>query len=348
MRKKICGAERPAEWSKKCLKLRLAVLSLSAPLLLLWSRQAFSHPFEEYFGYYCRVYFHLVSEDEFTNDKWLKLPSDLSKNKKHCILWFYYGNPCYYSYFKEFLPDVIVSDDPHFQIYVCKKKEDGHLYEYVWQLVKKVKKPVVIMPPNIPYPVPPELEPPLRRRAKPVIYLYPKAETEVTVRLDYQDRLTCTYPAPDGAWRVTARPDGPLTDKQGREYSYLFWEGAFDGNPPDFSRGFVVRGSDTAAFLREKLAYMGLTPREYNEFIVYWLSRMQDNPWNLIAFQGKNYIDSAPLTVTSRPDSVLRVFMAYRPLNAPVSVPQQELKPFVRRGFTLVEWGGQGPDGAVR
>ena len=53
----------------------------------------------------------------------------------------------------------------------------------------------------------------------------------VSVRLEYQGRLTCTYPAPDpdGAWRVTARPDGTLTDKQGREYSYLFWEGASDG-----------------------------------------------------------------------------------------------------------------------
>ena len=186
--------------------------------------------------------------------------------------------------------------------------------------------------------------------SKPVLYLYPEAETEVTVRLEYKGRLTCTYPAPDpdGAWHVTARPDGTLTDKQGREYSYLFWEGASDETHPDFSRGFVVKGSDTAAFLREKLAYMGLTPREYNEFIVYWLPRMQDNPWNLIAFQGKNYTDSAPLTVTPRPDSVLRVFMAYRPLNAPVSIPPQELTPFVRKGFTLVEWGGQGPDGTVR
>ena len=186
--------------------------------------------------------------------------------------------------------------------------------------------------------------------SKPVLYLYPEAETEVTVRLENQGRLTCTYPAPDpdGAWRVTARPDGTLTDRQGWEYSYLFWEGASDGTPPDFSRGFVVRGSDTAAFLREKLAYMGLTPREYNEFIVYWLPRMQDNPWNLIAFQGKNYTDSAPLTVTPRPESVLRVFMAYRPLNAPISVLPQELTPFVRKGFTLVEWGGQGPDGTIQ
>ena len=190
----------------------------------------------------------------------------------------------------------------------------------------------------------------LETESKPVIYLYPESETEVTVRLEYKGRLTCTYPAPDpdGAWRVTARPDGTLTDKQGREYSYLFWEGESNETLPDFSRGFVVRGADTAAFLREKLAYMGLTPREYNEFIVYWLPRMQDNPWNLIAFQGKNYTDSAPLAVTPRPDSVLRVFMAYRPMAAPVVVPPQELTPFVRKGFTLVEWGGQGPDGAVR
>ena len=73
------------------------------------------------------------------------------------------------------------------------------------------------------------------------------------VGLEYKGRLTCTYPAPDPdcTWRVTARPDGTLTDRQGREYSYLFWEGVSDGNPPDFSRGFVVKGSDTAAFLHD-------------------------------------------------------------------------------------------------
>ena len=38
---------------------------------------------------------------------------------------------------------------------------------------------------------------------------------------------------------------------------------------------------------------MGLTPREYNEFIVYWLSKMQHNAYNLIAFQGSEYTDHA-------------------------------------------------------
>ena len=85
---------------------------------------------------------------------------------------------------------------------------------------------------------------------------------------------------------------------------------------------------------------LGLTRREANEFLVYWLPRMQDNPYNLIAFQQEAYTESAKLTVSPRPDSVLRVFMAWKPLARPVDVPAQTLPGFERRGFTLVEWGG--------
>ena len=53
--------------------------------------------------------------------------------------------------------------------------------------------------------------------AKPVIYLYPEEETNVTVKLDYNGELTCTYPKSDGTWRVTAKPDGTLIDENGQE-----------------------------------------------------------------------------------------------------------------------------------
>ena len=102
----------------------------------------------------------------------------------------------------------------------------------------------------------------------------------------------------------------------------------------------MVAGEDTAEFLQEKLALLGLTPREYNEFIVFWLPRMEGNPYNLIAFQGAAYTDSAPLEVEPEPDTVLRVFMAYQALEEPMEVPEQELVPTERVGFTLVEWGG--------
>ena len=174
---------------------------------------------------------------------------------------------------------------------------------------------------------------------KPVIYLYPETETRVTVKLDYQGTLTCAYPAYDGGWTVTAAPDGTLTDEHGQTYNYLYWEG--EGTEAyDFSKGFCVAGSDTAAFLEDALDRLGLTRREANEFLVYWLPRMQDNPYNLIAFQQEAYTQSAKLTVSPQPDSVLRVFMAWKPLARPVDIPAQTFPGFERRGFTLVEWGG--------
>ena len=100
--------------------------------------------------------------------------------------------------------------------------------------------------------------------AKPVIYLYPEEETEVTVRLDCDGELTCAYPAYEDGWTVTAQPDGTLTDETGQTYSYLYWEGVTQAEY-DFSQGFCVPGKDTAAFLEDALSRLGLTRREANE-----------------------------------------------------------------------------------
>jgi hypothetical protein len=162
----------------------------------------------------------------------------------------------------------------------------------------------------------------------------------VSIKLDYKGKLTCTYPEYEGEWKVKARPDGTLTNiSDNKEYSYLFWEGT-SNNKWDMSRGFVVKGSETKRFLQEKLEYLGLTPREYNEFIVYWLPIMQENKYNLISFAGEDYENIAPLKINPNPDSVLRVMMIFKPLNKPVNIQEQELKPFIRNGFTVVEWGG--------
>lgn len=175
--------------------------------------------------------------------------------------------------------------------------------------------------------------------AKPIIYLYPEEETEVEVSLDLSGNLIASWPAYGDGWRVTARPDGTLIDQDGNEYSYLFWEGQ-SGVEYDFSQGFCVAGEDTGAFLRQILSEMGLTPREYNEFIVYWLPLMQESPYNLISFQRETYEKSARLTITPEPDSLLRVFMAWKPVEEPAEIRAQTFAPFVREGFTAVEWGG--------
>ena len=175
--------------------------------------------------------------------------------------------------------------------------------------------------------------------AKPVIYLYPEEETDVTVKLSYHGDLTCTYPAYKDGWSVTAAPDGTLTDAHGQTYNYLYWEGKTDARY-DFSSGFCVAGSDTAAFLEDALAKLGLNRREANEFIVYWLPLMEENPYNLISFQQQAYTDHAELDIFPAPDTLIRVFMAWKPLNEAVKIPQQELTAPQRTGFTAVEWGG--------
>ena len=175
--------------------------------------------------------------------------------------------------------------------------------------------------------------------AKPVIYLYPEETTRVTVDLAFNGKLTCTYPAYENGWRVTAAPDGTLTDDTGQTYNYLYWEGEGPADY-DFSRGFCIPGADTAAFLSDALSRLGLTRREANEFIVYWLPQMEQNPYNLITFQQEAYTETAPLPVTPQPDSILRVFMAWTPLSEPIAIAPQALPAFERHGFTLVEWGG--------
>ena len=183
---------------------------------------------------------------------------------------------------------------------------------------------------------------------KPVIYLYPTSEQQVKVQLNYDGKLTCTYPQYNDGWDVIAQPDGTLTNiVDNREYSYLYWEG-ITNTELDMSRGFVVKGEDTEKFLQEKLEYMGLIPREYNEFIVYWLPILQENAYNFITFAGNDYEDLAQLKITPEPDSILRVMMVYKPLDKPIQVEAQELKPFTRVGFTVVEWGGTEAKGAMK
>lgn len=177
--------------------------------------------------------------------------------------------------------------------------------------------------------------------AKPILYLYPTEETELTVTLGCPEKLSCVYPAYNGGWRVLAEPDGTLTDlATGRGLYALYWE----GRNADFEmtdEGFCVAGKDTAEFLEEKLSLLGLTEREAEEMIVYWLPQMEQNAYNYIRFASaeeiKNYM---PLSFSAQPDSVIRVNMVWKALDAPIEVTEQKIETPARYGFVAVEWGG--------
>ena len=177
---------------------------------------------------------------------------------------------------------------------------------------------------------------------KPVIYLYPTQKQTIEVQLNYNGALTHTYPKyPTDGWQVIAEPNGTLWDKNGMEYYALFWEGKPHKQiiPKD---GFVIAGKETAAFLEEKLAYLGLNRKEANEFIMYWLPRMEENNYNFIHFSGKQYEEQAALIINPKPETIIRVMMLTQALEYKINIPLQDLNSLKnkRKGYTVVEWGG--------
>jgi len=176
---------------------------------------------------------------------------------------------------------------------------------------------------------------------KPIIYLYPEKETNVTIKFLKQERITTTYPKYNDIWDVTAKPNGDLIDNQtGRSLYGLYWEGK-NYNSKLEKEGFIVKGSDTISFLENSLSRLGLNEREANEFIIYWLPKLENNKYNYIHFSGTEFMNKEmPLEVNPKPNTMIRILMEYKPLERPINVEKQELKAPERKGFTLIEWGG--------
>ena len=177
---------------------------------------------------------------------------------------------------------------------------------------------------------------------KPVIYLYPTEEKKISVNLGYPNKITCSYPQYTNGWNVLAKPNGDLVDLDTERNLYsLYYENENTVKFDVKDDGFVVKGEDVAEFLEEKLAILGLTEREAEEFIIYWLPKLQENKYNYIRFATQEEIDAnMPLYFSEEPDSLIRVLMTYKGLDDEIKVQEQKLETPKRTGFVVVEWGG--------
>lgn len=182
---------------------------------------------------------------------------------------------------------------------------------------------------------------------KPAIYLYPEKKQQIEVTHHFKGKLLTTYPLYAGKWTVIADPSGDLynaADK--RSYKYLFWDGLYTFSPDhyNYDTGFYVNRKDYASFLQTKLADIGLTENEINDFVVYWLPAMNRYRDCFVHFRiNDNIGGSSELVTKPAADTVIRVFMEFygiADLAAAPKVAQQQLPSFIRKGFTLVEWGG--------
>lgn len=191
------------------------------------------------------------------------------------------------------------------------------------------------------HPRPVDPEGPIYTVDKPMIYLYPEREQSIEVKLDSPEKLTVSYPSYVDSWNVVARPDGTLKDKDDRELYGLYYESLPKTEFKVENEGFIVKKEDSAKFLEEKLKTLGLNEKEAEEFIVYWLPKMNEKKYNYVRFaSGEEIENNMKLSISPKPDTTIRIWMVLKPLDEKIEVTEQKINPVKRSGFTAVEWGG--------
>ena len=168
----------------------------------------------------------------------------------------------------------------------------------------------------------------------PNIYLYPETESQVQVTLGFPNggHVSLSEPAYSNGWNVTAAPNGIIDGR----HPYLFYESVVP-IPTETETGWLLDGDNLEGELRDLLANLGFVDREIDDFIAYWLPRLKGQRWYAVYVQQPEMMST--LHITPKPQGVLRALFTFRALKHPISIPTPKVSPFIRSGFTVVEWG---------
>lgn len=183
----------------------------------------------------------------------------------------------------------------------------------------------------------------MRPVKKPVIYLYPETDTELSIQLKIKGELTFTYPDYSKGWEGTARPDGSI-HIDGKHYPYLFWEAEQRFNTFDLELGgFVLTRKTVVASLESYLSELGFNDKEKTDFITFWGPQLQQHEEIMIQFIINDACNEfATLDIEPKPLHLNRVYMIWQDTDnlKPQIQKPQVLKQLSRDGFDVLEWGG--------
>lgn len=178
------------------------------------------------------------------------------------------------------------------------------------------------------------------RTDKPILYLYPEKESNVEVKILNKDVITTTYPKYNDSWNVLVKPNGDIYDSNNKYYYGLYWEEQ-DHIDFEFKEGFYVKSENSIEFLEDKLKILGLNEKESNEFIMYWLPKMESDGDNLVYFKQTDELQKEDeINITPKPNTLLRIRMMLKKVKKDPKIKEQKLIQKERKGFTAVEWGG--------
>jgi hypothetical protein len=184
---------------------------------------------------------------------------------------------------------------------------------------------------------------------KPIIYAYSEKEIDAKVELNYKGNLTFTYPQIlNNCWEFKTKNDGNLSDKKGKNYPYLFYEGTLS-EKLKFSQekgryfGNIVEKDSIINFLEKTLTDLALNEKEKTDFITFWGPRMSSHEFVFVQFLiDEEYDRIATLKIDPKPDNLRRIYLVFSEISDANSIhfERQKFYSFKRSGFTVLEWGG--------
>ncbi len=92
------------------------------------------------------------------------------------------------------------------------------------------------------------------------------------------------------------------------------------------------------------MTLIGLNAKEKSDMLSYWVPELiaKNAPYyRLSFFQTADMNAFVPMTITPKPDTLIRVFLDWSALSDnSLKIEPQNLRHIDRTGFTAVEWGG--------
>jgi hypothetical protein len=173
---------------------------------------------------------------------------------------------------------------------------------------------------------------------KPNIYIYPEEDIQLAVKLDFPmgGKIVTSIPEYVNSWNITVDKNGLINNI----YSYLFYE----STQPDIwqkNNGWIMEKTELEAFFRSNMTAYGFLGQEIEDFIDYWIPRLDNYGYYSICPQTAELIDKViKLSFSKQPENILRLFYVIEGFdNLPEIIVEPTINSFERKNFFVTEWG---------
>jgi len=175
---------------------------------------------------------------------------------------------------------------------------------------------------------------------KPNIYLYPQKQIDICLSIEFPKggKVVKSIPVYSKGWCVSVNESGKIDG----EYDYLFYESE-QTNMFQLEKGWCIDQYELTSFFEKNMKDYNFSKSEINDFIEYWIPKMDKTPYYVIYPQTKEIINkSNQLKFSIEPDNIFRLFYFIEESEKYRKIDKPTITPIERKGFHVVEWGVMG------